>query len=292
MSSEVEIICGPSRAVTGKAGEPVLCLPPGWRGLRLGRFPIPEQGEMGPARVATSMLLLATRGRGRRWYRYSHKTVELATVPGMIELYGHDFQRESARWEGQAGESIGVFLDPCDVNRLVRDAPDFNVRTTHELFDPKLQWLTQELLDEAQRGAPGGALYAEGLSCALIGRLAECYGAPRDAAAPVGHLPASGRRRVLDFIEAHLAEDLSVSVLAQEAGLSPDHFSRCFKASFGVSPHRYVLQRRLDAAVAMLRSTPLTIAEIALASGFSSQSHFTQALRQHTGKTPAAARLL
>jgi hypothetical protein len=48
----------------------------------------------------SAMLLLATHGQGRRWYRYNGRSVELRTAPGMIELYGRQFQRESARWDG------------------------------------------------------------------------------------------------------------------------------------------------------------------------------------------------
>ena len=150
--------------------------------------------------------------------------IELCTAPGMIELYGRDYDYETARWEGHAGQCISVTLPPQVINRLVRDAAEFDLRTAHELFDPKLQWLVQELLDEALRGTPGGALYAEGLSCALIARLAEHYGASRAAEPLAGHLAASVRRRVIGYIDAHLGNDLGLADLAQVAGMSTHHF--------------------------------------------------------------------
>ncbi|MEO6320049.1 MAG: AraC family transcriptional regulator [Polaromonas sp.] len=268
----------------------MLRLPPGWGGLPIDLFPIPAQKESGPAFVTCPMLLLATFGQGRRWHRYNGKSIELRTAPGMIELYGRDFQREGARWDGLPGQSIGVYLAPQVVTSLIRDGRDFDVVTTHELFDSKLQWLVQELLDEAQRGAPGGALYAEGLSLALLGRLAEFHRAPMSNSRAAGGLSAMSRQRVLDFIEAHSGHNLSVTVLAQEVGLSPHHFAHGFKESFGLPPHRFVQQRRMEKALKMLASSLTPVAEIALALGFSSQSHFTQVFRQHTGKTPAAAR--
>jgi AraC family transcriptional regulator len=289
---ESELICDPSRITTNEMGEPALRLPPKWGGLPLNLFPIPAREEHGPACATKPMLLLATQGRGRRWYRYSNRrTIELCTAPGMIELYARDYEYETARWEGHAGQCVGLSLPQPVINRLVRDAAEFDLRTAHGVFDPKLQWLVQELLDEALRGAPGGPLYAQGLSCALIARLAEHYGAPRAAEPLAGHLSASVRRRVIDYIEAHLGDELGLADLAQLAGMSTHHFAHCFKASVGMPPHRYVRQCRLDTAARLLTSSSLPIADIALSLGFPSQSHFTQAFRQHTGMTPGAARI-
>lgn len=290
MAANPVTICAPGMASTSASGAPLVTLGSQWTGLPVNQYPILAAGEMGPAQVATPMLLLATRGHGKRWYRYHGRTLELDTRPDMLELYGSDFQREYARWEGQAGTSLGVHLSPQVVQRLVPQAGDFDIQTLHCLHDPKLQWLVQELFDEAQRGAPEGPLYAEGLSCTLIGRLHQQYGRRADTNHASGPLSGASRKRVIDYIETHLGETLSVTELALQAGLTPHHFSRCFKASFGITPHRYVQQRRIATAIRWLGSTEQKIAEIALGLGFSSQSHFTQVFRQHTGKTPAAAR--
>lgn len=95
---------------------------------------------------------------------------------------------------------------------------------------------------------------------------------------------------MLDCIDAHLGDDLGLADLARVAGVSTWHFAHCFKASLGISPYRYVRRYRLQAATRLLTSSPLPIAEIALSLGFSSQSHFTQAFREHTGMTSGAAR--
>ncbi|MEJ8859226.1 AraC family transcriptional regulator [Variovorax robiniae] len=282
-------ICSAEAAQRNASGSPLIELPAQWAGLPVGAYPILPKLESGAACVSAPMLLMATRGRGRRWYRFEHRTVELATAPGMIELYGRDFQRSGARWDGESGMTVGVFLSPERVHRLAPELHGFDLKTMHEVFDPKLQWLVQELVDEALRGAPGGALYAQGLSSALIGRLGEHYGAPV-AAAPPGQLRDNSRRRVLDLIEANLAMDLSVEALARETGLSPHHFAKCFKASMGCTPHRYVRERRLDRSRTLLKDTAMSIAEIALTLGFAGQSHFTQAFRETFGVTPATAR--
>jgi len=289
--SKRELICGQSGVVTDEAGEPMLRLPSRWGGLPLGLFTIPANEQRGAECTVAPVLLLATQGAGRRWYRYSNgRSIELGTAPGMIELYARDYEYEGARWDGQAGQCIGVTLSPQVVDRLVPEAPDFNLKTAHEVFDPKVQWLVQELFDEALRGAPAGSLYAEGLSSALIARLTEHYGARGATETPSGHLSTGARRRVIEYIDAHLGEDLGLADLAQVAGMSTWHFAHCFKASLGMPPHRYVRHCRLEAATRMLASSRLPIAEIALTVGFASQSHFTQAFREHTGMTPGAAR--
>ena len=72
--------------------------------------------------------------------------------------------------------------------------------------------------------------------------------------------------------------------------MSPFHFCRAFKQAFGETPHRYVIQRRLDRAAALLRGSDLSIAQIAYKVGMSSQAHLTTLFRKHRGTTPRAFR--
>lgn len=99
------------------------------------------------------------------------------------------------------------------------------------------------------------------------------------------------QRRLVELIEGQLGSDLSLTRLAEEIGLSTFHFARAFKATFGVTPHLYVQGRRLDAAARALRSEHgRPIADIALACGFSSQSHMTELMRRKMGTTPRGMR--
>jgi AraC family transcriptional regulator len=92
---------------------------------------------------------------------------------------------------------------------------------------------------------------------------------------------------VLAFIDANLGRELSLEELAREACLSPFHFARSFKAATGLPPHRYVLQRRHAHAKALLAGRTLSLAEVALACGFSSQAHFSTSFKQATGVAPS-----
>jgi transcriptional regulator GlxA family with amidase domain len=105
-----------------------------------------------------------------------------------------------------------------------------------------------------------------------------------------GGLPPGAVRRVREYVEAHLAESIDLAALAGIAGLSLYHFARAFKQSVGVTPHHYLVQRRVARAQEMLARTELSLAEIALAAGFSDQSHFARHFRQILGSTPGQFR--
>lgn len=98
------------------------------------------------------------------------------------------------------------------------------------------------------------------------------------------------RRRVLEFIEANIADPITLTALANVAALSPHHFVRSFRAAMGVTPVRYVWNQRIQRAKTLLADRSLSLLEIALSSGFKSASHFATAFKQATGKTPSAYR--
>ena len=99
-------------------------------------------------------------------------------------------------------------------------------------------------------------------------------------------------QRSLDLIEARLASSISLEELAAAACLSPFHFSRLFRRAIGKSPIRYVAERRVRSAQAMLASRTAPLAAIALEGGFGSQSNFTRVFRKLTGTTPGRYREL
>ena len=92
------------------------------------------------------------------------------------------------------------------------------------------------------------------------------------------------------YIEEHLAEPISLATLAQLARLSPYHFSRVFKQSFGRPPHRYHTSRRIERAKALLAKPAQSVTEIGFTMGFSEASSFTAAFRRETGLTPSSYR--
>jgi AraC-like DNA-binding protein len=106
------------------------------------------------------------------------------------------------------------------------------------------------------------------------------------AAQARGGLPPGAMRRVREYVDAHLGESMDLAELAAIAGLSVFHFARQFKQSAGVTPHSYLVQRRIERAQDMLARTDLALSEIAVAAGFSDQSHLARHFRQLLGTTP------
>jgi AraC-like DNA-binding protein len=106
-----------------------------------------------------------------------------------------------------------------------------------------------------------------------------------------GGLPARMLRSIEEYIDLHLEKDLSVEELASHLGISTSYFARSFRSSVGLAPHAYVMRRRLLRAQELLASTDLPLIDIALATGFADQSHFSRRFHQMTGVPPRTFRL-
>ena len=96
--------------------------------------------------------------------------------------------------------------------------------------------------------------------------------------------------RARDMIDGRYAEPLDLAALARAAHVSPRHFSRSFRRTFGETPHRYLLTRRMERARHLLRTTDMKVAEVCLAVGFSGVGSFTSTFRRHVGMPPTAYR--
>jgi transcriptional regulator of acetoin/glycerol metabolism len=101
-----------------------------------------------------------------------------------------------------------------------------------------------------------------------------------------GGLAAGVLRRVREYVQLHMDESIDLSTLAAVAGLSMHHFAREFKQSAGVTPHHYLIQKRIERAQQKLAQTDLSLAEIAYAVGFSDQGHLARHFRGLLGTTP------
>jgi AraC family transcriptional regulator len=133
--------------------------------------------------------------------------------------------------------------------------------------------------------------YLEALGTVLAHELVRLNAGSSRTEAPVrGGLAAWQERTVTTFIEEHLAEQIPLAALAQLARLSSYYFCRAFKQSFGVPPHRYHINRRIEHAKSLLAKPTSSVTEVGLAVGFSETSSFTAAFHKTTGLTPTAYR--
>lgn len=264
-------------------------------GFAVTVLPIPGCGDAAYDFHATARIFVAQSGRGRRWYTSAGATREMHTAPRMVEVYEAGLGFDRSRWAGEAGRCVMVEFPDADVQAATHGAlQSLALRTQHEMFDERVSSLTLALACESLFGHPHGDLYVQGLALALLGVLSQAHArCAVPAERTVRQLSASQRRRVVDLVAAQYGAGLSLTRLAAELGLSPQHFARLFKASFGVTPHAYVQQVRLEAAADALRKgTHPNIAQVALACGFSSHSHLADLLRRHFGMSPSALRSL
>ena len=156
--------------------------------------------------------------------------------------------------------------------------------------DPLLGQVANSLAEEIDSGV-ADRLLLESLSTVLAIRIAKRFSGDRlPLPTTATGLSRERLRRVLDYVEAHLGEDLSLVALADIACLSPFHFSRCFKQAMCIGPRRYVLQRQVERAKEMIARTNQPLAAVAQAAGFADQSHLTSIFRRETGLTPGRFR--
>lgn len=154
------------------------------------------------------------------------------------------------------------------------------------------RWIGEAFEQFMLNGQWGGRLAVESMATLAFVEALRGLTAVKEASPGDVHPVLTGRvrTRVLDYIEARLAEDMRLADLASVACLSPYHFSRCFKASIGKSPMAYISERRVERAKHLLIDRDVCLARIALDCGFSSQSHFTATFRKLTGMTPGGFR--
>ncbi|MGY3609643.1 MULTISPECIES: helix-turn-helix transcriptional regulator [unclassified Bradyrhizobium] len=133
--------------------------------------------------------------------------------------------------------------------------------------------------------------YCEALAVIVAHELMQSHGHhPRREPLARGGLAVWQQRAVTRYIEEHLAEPISLAALAGLARLSSYYFCRAFKQSFGMPPHRYHINRRIERAKALLGDPGRSVTDIGLALGFSETSSFSAAFRQMTGNTPSQYR--
>jgi AraC family transcriptional regulator len=164
----------------------------------------------------------------------------------------------------------------------------FELQGLQHTRDRKIRAIVSLLETEMKAGCPTGRLYGEFLGMALAVHLLRQFTVRSSITTDYrGGLPKYRLRHVVDYMQANLSEDNSLEALADLAEVSPFHFCRSFKQSTGQSPHRYILQLRIEEAKRLLKRTTLAISDVANRLGFSDQSHFTMVFRKFVGTTPA-----
>jgi len=151
--------------------------------------------------------------------------------------------------------------------------------------DPFVEILLVRLWDAIALRQPFASRLSDGIVTTILSHLLLRAGSGADTALQVA-LPRWRLRRVIGFVDDNLERSIGLDELSDAAGLSRRHFARSFAAELGVTPHRWLMRRRLDRAQVLLATTDDPLSDIAQACGFSSQSHLTSLMRQEAGITP------
>lgn len=167
--------------------------------------------------------------------------------------------------------------------------PDRRVCPHLGLHDPDIDAAASKFRLELRLGGAAGPLYLQSLGIVLAVHLLQNYGADQKPP-PRGGLGSRRLKRVVDYAECRLGDPITLSDLAGVAGLSPHHFAGAFRASTGITPHRYLMERRLARACDLLADNDAPVTMIAHGLGFASHGHFTATFRRLIGVTPSQYR--
>ena len=168
---------------------------------------------------------------------------------------------------------------------------ELNANDGRPFDDPVMSALSAAIYPAFENPDYVSQLFLDHTTLAVASHIAGRYGnlrLPRRVA--TGGLTDRMERRAKELIDANLGGEMPLAQLARECGLSARHFARAFKQSVGVAPHHWLMLRRCEIAKEMLRSSSMTLSEIALGSGFADQSHYTRAFARIVNCTPGAWR--
>jgi AraC family transcriptional regulator len=195
------------------------------------------------------------------------------------------------RWRGER-QILVAELSPALVRSVAEahNLQSFEFHSRYGISDPQITHLLLTLRADLQEKSPAEDAYVDMIVRAIVMRLFRAHANSTPVRVHRGGLSQPLLRRVIEYLDEHLDQNLGLRHLAGVSGLSEDHFARAFRESTGVPPHRFLLQRRMARARQLLEISDLPIAEIALALGFADQSHLTRLFRRETGMTPGQMR--
>jgi AraC family transcriptional regulator len=191
-----------------------------------------------------------------------------------------------------AGEELWLFIKPESIAENV-SVKRFSERMTVDCSWSKdrLAWaVISEIRDECLAGFPRGPLFIESAATVFFTQLAYLFGQASPRSDPPRALSGSKLQLVIDHFENNLHRNLTLLELSGLVALTPRYFCKAFKDACGRPPHQFQIERRLERAKTLLCDPALTLANVALMVGFSSQSHLNSSFRRSTGVTPARYR--
>ncbi|MBW4512889.1 MAG: AraC family transcriptional regulator [Scytonematopsis contorta HA4267-MV1] len=215
-----------------------------------------------------------------KFKHYVHGNGRVDVIPAFLNHW--------TNWDQEVEFSV-ITICPTLLNQTTQELMEREIELIPQCLvdDPVIQQLALALKTEIQTGCMSSRLYGESLGTALAARLVQNYAVSKPSLEfKANGFPQSQLGRVIDYMQANLAQDLSLLDLATLTNMSESHFSRSFKQSVGITPYQYLLQQRVERAKQLLKQQAISISDIALDCGFANQTHLAKVFRQMTGMTP------
>jgi AraC-like DNA-binding protein len=222
-----------------------------------------------------------------------HHKRKPASEPGALALY--DMRRSWCADIRDPFDTLQVFLPITSFQEFATERRssflDFRFEIQELRYDSVMLHLTQAMLPALEKPQEVSSLYLDSMFLAVRDHIAETYSAFTKI--PIGNrsgLTPRQLRHALEFIEANLSQDVSLADLAEASSASVSSLTRGFKTSLSVSPHRWLLNRRIALAQRLIYESATPLNEVAASCGFADQSHLTRVFMRNVGSSPAAWR--
>jgi AraC-like DNA-binding protein len=223
-------------------------------------------------------------------FRYRSSDGEAMLAPGALLLGNEGTCFECGHEHGRGDRCIAFHFSPEHLETVVAAVPGSRTATFGVPRLPPLPALIPLVAEAAVAQEGGDIAELEELALRLAGAVATALAGREPGAARLSHRDAKRIAGAVRRIEAAADKRLGLAELARDAGVSPYHFLRTFRAVVGMTPHQYVLHVRLHRAATRLRHTRDPVSAIAFEAGFEDLSTFNRRFRRITGTTPAAYR--
>ncbi|MEW6254654.1 MAG: AraC family transcriptional regulator [Pseudomonadota bacterium] len=248
--------------------------------------PVPQQMEV------TLALFGSPTGRVQR--RGNGELQDTAARPGTIWLCPIGVVEDSIRITDDLSDILHMYIAEevlADVSAAAsRTASVGNIAYRADIDDEFVRQVGYRIRAELEDESSVGPFLVDSLARSMAAYLVSRYGGGMVQNPSEPAIEQFRMRRVIEYINDNLETDISLADLSAIACLSRHHFARAFRSAVGVPPHRFISSLRLQRAQDMLVHTPFSLAEIAYACRFSSQSTFTRAFRRHVGVSPGEYR--
>lgn len=264
----------------------------GWNGIALEAFQNVPSSNIPEHEHPTHFLNLFTSGRIKARWKMDGRTMSADHGTGTLYLLPAG-SRDLASWSGPSSRIVLVMEPRFLAGTLDETAHmgDVELRPNWNFQDRHIVGILQALYADLEDGSPAGPLYGQSLSVALAHYLVRRFAVRTTPDRKYRNgMPAVRLNRVLDFMRQNYGQETRLWELANLAGMSPHYFCELFKKSTGISPYQYSLRCRMDRAKEFLRSPQFTVQQVAEATGFADQSHFSKVFRRLVGLTPVQFR--